>query len=52
MANKIARGILEKNRSILERGAELLLVKETLAESDLLQLFAGMFRRTHPTFHL
>lgn len=42
MANKNARQILEKNRSVLERGAELLLVKETLVESDLLQLFAGI----------
>lgn len=42
MANKTARQILEKNRSILERGAELLLVKETLAQSDLVQLFADI----------
>lgn len=48
MANKNARGILEKNRSILQRGAELLLVKETLAESDLQQLFADIVPRNTP----
>jgi cell division protease FtsH len=38
MAAKSARQILEKNRSVLDRGAELLQMKETLTEADLLQL--------------
>jgi cell division protease FtsH len=34
-----ARGILERNRSLLEEGARLLLEKETLSEGDLERLF-------------
>ncbi|MBL7671805.1 MAG: ATP-dependent zinc metalloprotease FtsH [Bdellovibrionaceae bacterium] len=42
IANRNARRILEKHRPVLERGADLLLAKETLVESDLLQLFSDI----------
>lgn len=41
-ANQRARQILEKNCEILKRGAELLLIKETLTASDLQLLFSGV----------
>lgn len=41
-ANQSARQILEKNRTVLEKGAELLLVKETLNQADLGTLFTDL----------
>jgi cell division protease FtsH len=35
-----ARGILERNRGVLEKGSRLLLEKETLSEKELEALFA------------
>jgi cell division protease FtsH len=39
-----ARGILERNRALLEESAELLLARETLAEEDLQSLFEKLAR--------
>jgi len=36
-----ARGVLERNRGVLEQGSRLLLEQETLSESELEALFAG-----------
>ena len=36
-----ARGVLERNRAVLEEGARLLLEKETLSEVDLERLFGN-----------
>jgi cell division protease FtsH len=39
-----ARAILERNRTVLDEGAALLLSKETLAEADLTTLFARVVK--------
>jgi cell division protease FtsH len=39
-----ARAILDRNRSLLDEGAQLLLDKETLAESELVDLFSRVVK--------